>query len=171
MSADSEKHVERGAHTYARELLQPAKDRMPHYDREPVKFEPGDLVYLITKGPRIQQHSNRKLRDMQLALFGSPNVLETELMIHICHERSDSTMGSMWMFLRRANSSQPLQQTPLTLGRDVEDVEGEKFAVERISTVKVAPFVLKRGLWLEFLTYYSGYAQPEWSLLAGVNYI
>ena len=59
------KNVEflRDTHAYARELLQLAKDRMAHSDREPVVFEPGDLVYLITKGLRIQQQSNRKLRD------------------------------------------------------------------------------------------------------------
>ena len=66
MSADVEKHVEflGDTHAYARELLQLAKDRMAHSDREPVLFEAGDLVYLITKGMRIQQQSNRKLRDM-----------------------------------------------------------------------------------------------------------
>ena len=66
MSADAERHVEflRDTHAYARELLQLAKDRMAHSDRRPVEFEAGDLVYLITKGIRIQQQSNRKLRDM-----------------------------------------------------------------------------------------------------------
>ena len=56
MSADAEKHVEflRDTHAYARELLQLTKDRMAHSDREPIVFEPGDLVYQITKGLRIQ---------------------------------------------------------------------------------------------------------------------
>ena len=71
--------------------------------------------------------------------------------------------------LRRAHSSQPLRQAPLTVGPDVEDAEGEEFVVEKISAVKLAPFARKRGLWLQFLTHYTGYAQPEWSLLTDVN--
>ena len=44
-----------------------------------------------------------------------------------------------------------------------------EYIVERISDVKIAPFGRKRGLWLQFLVHYSGYPEPEWSLLSDVD--
>ena len=40
--------------------------------------------------------------------------------------------------LRRAHSSQPLRQAPLSVGPDPEDAEGEEFVVEKISAIKQA---------------------------------
>ena len=90
MSADAEQRVKllKDTHAYASELLRLAKDRMAHSDREPVEFKPEDFVCLVTKGLRIHQQSNKKLRDRQLGPFRFPGRLETELMPLICHERS-----------------------------------------------------------------------------------
>ena len=71
LSADAEKRVKLLKDTYAHasELLRLTKDRMAHSDREPFEFKPGDFVYLITKGLRIHQPSNKKLRDRLLGPF------------------------------------------------------------------------------------------------------
>ena len=131
---------------------------MAHSDREPVVFEPGDLVYLITKSLRIQQQSNRKLRDKQLGPFRvSKRVGNRACALDLPRSYKLHNVFHVDV-LRRAHSSQPLRQAPLTVGPDAEDAEGEEFVVEKISAVKLAPYARKRGLWLQFLSYYTGYA-------------
>ena len=150
MSADVEKHVEflRDTHAYAKELLQLAKDRMAHSDRELVVFEPGDLVYLITKGLRIQQQSNRKLCDRQLGPFRvSKRVGNRAYALDMPRSYKLHNVFHVDV-LRPAHLSQPLRQAPLTVGHDAEDAEGGEFAIEKISAIKLAPFARKRGLWL-----------------------
>jgi hypothetical protein len=105
---------------------------MAHSDREPVLFEAGDLVYLITKGIRIQQQSNRKLRERQLGPFRvSKRVGNRAYALHLPRSYKLHNVFHVDV-LRRAHSSQPLRQAPLTVGHDGEDAEGEEFAVEKI---------------------------------------
>jgi hypothetical protein len=171
LSADAEKRVKllKDTHAYASELLRLAKDRMAHSDREPVEFVPGDFVYLSTKGLRIQQQSNKKLRDRQLGPFrvshkignrayaiDLPRTFRLHNVFHVD-------------VLRKASSPSPLQKGPLNVGPEAEDAEGEEYLVEKISNVKIAPFGRKRGLWLQFLVHYFGYPEPEWSLLSDVD--
>ena len=63
----------------------------------------------------------------------------------------------------------PFAKGPLNVGPEAEDAEGEEYLVEKISDVKIAPFGRKRGLCLQFLVHYSGYPEPEWSLLSDVE--
>ena len=68
--------------------------------------------------------------------------------------------------LRKASTPSPLQQGPLNVGPETEDVEGQRYIVEEISDVKFAPFGRK---WLQFLVHYASYPKPEWSLLSDVD--
>ena len=97
-------------------------------------------MYLNTKGLRIQQQSNRKLRDGQLGPFRvSKRVGNRAYALDM--PRSSKLHNVFHVdVLRRAHSSQPLRQAPLTVGPDAEDVEGEEFVVEKVSAVKLAPF-------------------------------
>ena len=171
LSTDAKKRVKllKDTHAYASELLRLAKDRMAHFDREPVELKPGDFVYLVTKGLRIHQQSNKKLRDMQLGPFrvsrkignrayaiDLPRTFRLHNVFHVD-------------VLRKASTPSPLQQESLNVGPETEDAEGEEYIVEKISYVKLAPFGRKRGSWLQFLVHYTGYPEPEWSLLSDVD--
>ena len=122
----AEKRVKflKDTHAYASELLRLAKDRMAHSDREPVEFKPVDFVYLVTKGLRIHQQSNKKLRDRQLSPFcvsrkignrayaiDLPRTFRLHNVFHVD-------------VLRKASTPSPLQQGPLNVGPETEDAEG-----------------------------------------------
>ena len=103
LSADAEKRVKllKDTQAYASELLRLAKDRMAHSDREPVEFAPGDFVYLNTKGLRIQQQSNKKLRDRQLGPFRVSHKIGNRAYAIDCLEHSDYTTFSTLMCSER----------------------------------------------------------------------
>ena len=142
---------------------------MSHSDREPVEFIPGDFVYLVTKGLRIHQQSNKNLRDMQLGPL-SVSRKNGNRAYAIDLPRTFRLHNVFYVdVLRKASTPSPLQQGPLHVGPETEDAEGEEYIVEKISDVKLAPFGRRRGLWLQLLVHYASYPQPEWSLLSDVD--
>ena len=71
VSAEATERVRllKDTHAAVHESLRLSKDIMTHSDTHVTEFEPGDLVYLITKGLVIKQQRDHKLRDRQLGPF------------------------------------------------------------------------------------------------------
>ena len=144
------------------ESLRLSKDRMAHSDIPVVEFQPGDLVYLITKGLIIKQQRNHKLRDRQLGPFkvirkvGNRSYAIALTKGHKLHNVFHVDK------LRPATSSRPLRQgLSVTDEITADATDEEEFEVAAITDVKISAFPKRRGPQLLFWTVWKT-EEPSW---------
>ena len=144
-----------------KELLQLSKDRQAAKRTSYTpKFKPGDLVFLSTKGLNIHSQNCQKLKDR---FIGPYKVLQTV-------GRTSYKLQLPTGFrlhpvfhvdnLKPAESTTPLRVLPVDAVDDDTD-----YLVDRIVEVKLDKWPGRRGRYVLFKTYYTGYDHPEWSLL------
>ena len=144
-----------------KELLRLSKERQAlETSSQTIEFQPGDLVYLSTRGLRIKSQSCKKLMDRRL---GPYKILEK---VGNRSYRLQLEQGSRLHpvfhvdVLSKAMSNKPLRPQPV----DAVD-DGLEYDVEKITDVKLDVWPRRRGPQVQFLTHYVGYEDPEWSLL------
>ena len=123
-------------------------------------FVPGDLVYLSTKGLNIRSQNCQKLKDR---FIGPYKVLQT---VGKTSYKLQLPKGFRLHpvfhvdVLKPAESDTPLRVLPVDAVDDDTD-----YGIEKITEVKLDNWPRRRGLYVLFKTYYTGYDHPEWSLL------
>ena len=145
-----------------KELLQLSKEKQAAKGSASVVpvFEAGDYVKVSTKGLRIKSQSCKKLMDRYI---GPYRVLERvgNRSYRLQLERGSRLHPVFHIdVLSRASSETPLRSRPV----DAVDDDME-YQIDHISDVKLDIWPRRRGLQVQFLTHYVGYAEPEWSLL------
>ena len=143
-----------------RELLKLSKERQAaRRTSYTPTFEPGDKVYLSTKGLNIKSQACQKLKDRfigpytVIAAVGQtsyrlqlPQGYRLHPVFHVDN-------------LKPAVSDVPLRILPFDAVNDDSD-----YGVDRIVEAKLDRWPNRRGLYVLFKTYYTGYDTPEWSL-------
>ena len=164
VSAEATERVQllKDTHAAVQESLRLSKDIMAHSDIPVVEFQPGDLVYLITKGLIIKQQRNHKLRDRQLGPFkvirkvGNRSYAIALTKGHKLHNVFHVDK------LRPATSSRPLRQgLSVTDEITADATDEEEFEVAAITDVKISAFPKKRGPQLLFWTVWKT-EEPSW---------
>ena len=150
-------------HAAVQESLRLPKDRMAHSDIPVTEFEPGDLVYLITKGLVIKQQRNHKLRDRQLGPFKVVRKIGN-ISYAIALPKGHRLHNVLHIDkLRPAHSPRPLRQG-LTVTDELTEnaaVDTDEFEISEISDVKIDKFPKKRGPHLLFWTVWKT-EEPSW---------
>ena len=165
VSAEATERVQllKDTHAAVQESLRLSKDRMAHSDIPVTEFEPGDLVYLITKGLVIKQQRNHKLRDRQLGPFkvirkiGNRSYAIALPKGHRLHNVFHVDK------LRPAHSPQPLRQGLTVTDELTENAadDTDEYEISEISDVKIDKFPKKRGPHLLFWTVWKT-EEPSW---------
>ena len=148
-----------------KELLRLSKDRQAARRSTPTPvFQPGSMVYLSTKGLNIRSQNCQKLKDR---FIGPYKVLQT---VGKTSYKLQLPKGFRLhpVFhvdnLKPANSDSPLRILHVDAVNDDTD-----YQIDRITEVKLDNWPNRRGLYVLFKTYYTGYDHPEWSLLELLN--
>ena len=82
-------------------------------------------MYLSTKGLRIQQQSNKKLRARQLGPFRVSHKIGNRA--YAIDLPRTFRLHNVFHVLRKASSPCSLQKGPLNVGPEAEDAEGEEY--------------------------------------------
>ena len=148
-----------------KQLLILSKERMAaRTTRSPPNFNVGDLVYLSTRGLHIRSQKCKHLRDQKLGpykVLAKVGMTSYKLMlpdgcrlhpVFHCDLLSQST-------------------TTTSLRPHQAEIEGdmEEYAINYIDDVKLDTWPRRRGLYLQFLTYFINFDTLEWMLLEQVD--
>jgi hypothetical protein len=147
------------------QLLKLSKERMAaRSTRTAPHFQPGDLVYLSTKGLHIRSQKCKHLRDQKLGpykVISKVGINSYKLLLpkgcrlhHVFH----------CDLLSHAASSTSIRNHQA----EIED-DHEEYAIDLISDVKIDNWPRRRGPYLQFLTHFVSFDIPEWLLLEQVD--
>jgi hypothetical protein len=147
------------------QLLKLSKERIAaRSTRSPPIFQPGDLVYLSTRGLNIRSQKCKHLRDQKLG----PYKVVTKVGINSYKLELPKGCRLHPVFhcdlLSHATSSTSLRPHQAEIEGDHEE-----YAVDYISDVKIDKWPRRRGSYLQFLTHFVSFDIPEWLLLEQVD--
>jgi hypothetical protein len=147
------------------QLLKLSKERIAaRSTRSAPIFQPGDLVYLSTRGLNIRSQKCKHLRDQKLG----PYKVVTKVGINSYKLELPKGCRLHPVFhcdlLSHATSSTSLRPHQAEIEGDHEE-----YAVDYISDVKIDKWPRRRGSYLQFLTHFVSFDIPEWLLLEQVD--
>ena len=147
------------------QLLKLSKERIAaRSTRSAPNFQPGDLVYLSTRGLNIRSQKCKHLRDQKLG----PYKVVTKVGINSYKLELPKGCRLHPVFhcdlLSHATSSTSLRPHQAEIEGDHEE-----YAVDYISDVKIDKWPRRRGSYLQFLTHFVSFDIPEWLLLEQVD--
>ena len=148
-----------------KQLLILSKERMAaRTTRSPPNFSVGDLVYLSTRGLHIRSQKCKHLRDQKL---GPYKVLAKVGMTSYKLMLPDGCR--LHPVFHRDLLSQSTTTTSLRPHQAEIEGDMEEYAINYIDDVKLDTWPRRRGLYLQFLTYFINFDTPEWMLLEQVD--
>jgi hypothetical protein len=127
-------------------------------------FQPGDLVYLSTKGLRIHSHKCKHLRDQKLGPYKDISKVGINSYTFLLPKGCRLHPVFHCDLLSHATSSTSLRPHQA-------EIEGdhEKHTVDFISDVKIDNWPRRRGPYLQFFTHFVSFDILEWMLLEHVD--
>jgi hypothetical protein len=148
-----------------KQLLILSKERMKaRTTRSAPLFHVGDLVFLSTKGLNIRSQKCKHLKDQRLGPFkvaAKVGLSSYEILLP-----KGCRLHPVFHcdLLSHATSSSSLRPHQAEIEGDMEE-----YAINYVSDVKIDNWPRRKGLYLQFLTYFVNFDTPEWMLLEQID--